>query len=180
MIGKPTSPALSGMALLCTLLLVACSNGPSLHFVAVTPVSGTVYFSSGPAGGVKGARAGAASTRKRAAVVSPQDITNASCGSLQFAATAYFSDGSSKDETNAVTWSSSNTSVASVSATGNASGIGLGTSSIGAVFNGVTAAPGSLEVDELNSITMMPSTRNIASGGSQQPRQLPVLPEAPV
>jgi len=168
MIGKPTSPALSGMALLCTLLLVACSNGPSLHFVAVTPVSGTVYFSSGPAGGVKGARAGAASTRKRPAVVSPQDITNASCGSLQFAATAYFSDGSSKDETNAVTWSSSNTSVASVSATGNASGIGLGTSNIGAVFNGVTAAPGSLEVDELNSITMMPPTRNIASGGSQQ------------
>jgi len=155
------------MAVFFVLILAACSNGPSLHFVTVTPASGTIFFSSAPAAGVKGAFAARNSARKGAEVVSPQDLSTASCGSLQFKATAFFSDGHSVDETNAVTWSSSNTSVASISPSGLAAGIGLGTSMIGASFNTVSATPASLEVDELNTISMKPLTATIASGGSQ-------------
>src|SRR5262252_8903740 len=128
MIAKPSSKALSGMAVVFVLILAACSNGPSLHFVTVTPASGTIFFSSAPAAGVKGTPATRNSTRDGAAVASPQDLSTASCGSLQFKATAFFSDGHSMDETNAVTWSSSDTSVASISSSGLASGHGLGTS----------------------------------------------------
>ena len=168
MIGKRRSPACVGIVVLCVAVLAACGNGPSLHFVAVTPISGTVYFSSAVAAGVKGARAAAHTTRKSAAVLSPQDITTASCLSLQFTATAYFSDSSSKDVSSSATWSSSNQSVATVDPSGNATGIGLGTTTIGATFNTVPAAPAMLEVDALNSITMSPSTMSIASGASQQ------------
>jgi len=167
MIAKPSRTALLGMAVLFVLILAACSNGPSLHFVTVTPASGTIFFSSAAAAGVKGAPATRNSTRQGAVVVSPQDLSTASCGSLQFQATAFFSDGHSVDETNAVTWGSSNPSVASISPSGRASGHGLGTSTIGASFNTVPASPASLEVDELNTISMKPLTATIASGGSQ-------------
>ena len=56
MIGKPSSPALLGIAVLSALVLAACSNGTHLHFVAITPAQGTVFF-SGTAAGVKGAAA---------------------------------------------------------------------------------------------------------------------------
>jgi 6-phosphogluconolactonase (cycloisomerase 2 family) len=165
MIGKPSSPALLGIAVLCALVVSACSNGTHLHFVAITPASGTVFFSSGTAAGVKGASA--ARNARRKAAISPQGLSTAACGQLKFTATAFFSDGSSVDESNAVTWSSSNSSVASVSPNGTAFGFGLGTSTIGATFNTVAASPATLEVDELNTITMNPMTANIASGGSQ-------------
>jgi len=134
-----------------------------LRFVTVTPSSGTVFFSGSTVGGVKGAR----STHR--AAVSPRDITTASCGSLQFAATAFYSNNLMKDVTSAAgtTWASSNSSVASVSTTGLASGFGLGTSTISATFNGVSTSGASLEVDELNSITMNPTSANIPANGTQ-------------
>ena len=164
MIGKPSSLAFSGMALLCTLFLIACSDStPVVRFVTVTPSSGTVFFSATTVGGVKGARS------THGAAVSPRDITTASCGSLQFAATAFYSNNVMKDVTSAAgtTWASSNSSVASVSTTGLASGFGLGTSTISAKFNGVSTSGASLEVDELNSITMNPPSANIPANGTQ-------------
>jgi len=149
MIGKPSSPALLGIAVLSALVLAACSNGTHLHFVAITPAQGTVFF-SGTAAGVKGAHA-ARNARRRAAI-SSQDLGSASCGQLKFTATAFFSDGSSVDESNAVTWSSSNTSVASINPDGTAFGFGLGTSTIGATFNTVPPSSATLEVDELNTL----------------------------
>lgn len=167
MIGKLSSPAIWGIAIACIVLLAACNNGPSLQFVTVTPINGTVFFSAGAANGVKGTRAGANSTRKSAAAVSPQDLSSASCQSMQFKANALFSNGSSVDETNSAQWSSSNTSVAFISQTGNATGFNIGTTTIGAVFNGITASPANLEVDGLNTITMNPSSATIPSTGSQ-------------
>jgi 6-phosphogluconolactonase (cycloisomerase 2 family)/uncharacterized protein YjdB len=87
---------------------------------------------------------------------------------LQYAATALFSDGSTKDATGTATWTSSNTSVAVISTSGFASGIGIGTTNIGATFNGVAATSEPLLVDQLNSITVSPKPAAQPLGSSQQ------------
>ncbi|HWY07096.1 MAG TPA: Ig-like domain-containing protein [Candidatus Acidoferrales bacterium] len=92
----------------------------------------------------------------------------ATCGSLQYAATALFSDGSTQDATSTATWSSSSTSVASISNTGLATGIGLGTTNIGATFKGISATSEPLLVDQLNSITVSPSPVTAPQGSSVQ------------
>jgi len=95
-----------------------------------------------------------------------QPVT-ATCGSLQYAATALFSDGSTKDESSSATWTSSNTSVAVVSTTGLASGIGLGTTNITATFNGIPSKSETLAVDQLNSITLSPLSATVPLGAGQ-------------
>jgi 6-phosphogluconolactonase (cycloisomerase 2 family)/uncharacterized protein YjdB len=92
----------------------------------------------------------------------------ATCGSLQYAATALFSDGSTKDASSTATWTSSSTSVATISSTGLATGIGLGTTNIGATFSGVSATSEPLLVDQLNSITVSPSPATAPVGSTVQ------------
>lgn len=57
---------------------------------------------------------------------------------LQLAASGRYSDNSNSDITNMVTWTSSDTAVATVSATGLVTGIGAGTATITAALSGVT------------------------------------------
>jgi 6-phosphogluconolactonase (cycloisomerase 2 family) len=166
MISKPSRLALSGIALVCAAILIACSDStPRLQFVTVAPISGEIYVSGGVAGGVKGALRHAPrpaalqqprGTTGRRPAITVQPVT-ATCGSLQYAATALFSDGSTKDVSSTATWSSSNSTAASVSSTGLATGIALGTTNIGATFTGVSSATEPLAVDQLNSITLSPS-----------------------
>jgi 6-phosphogluconolactonase (cycloisomerase 2 family) len=163
MISKPSRLALSGMALVCAALLVACNNSsPTLQFVTVAPLSGEIYISASVAGGVRGAARHRARpafktpprTGRRPADIPP--AATATCGPLQYAATALFSDGSTKDASSTATWSSSNTSVAQISTTGLATPLGLGTTNIGATFSGVSSTSEPLLVDQLNSITVSP------------------------
>ncbi|HTW49116.1 MAG TPA: Ig-like domain repeat protein, partial [Acidobacteriaceae bacterium] len=56
----------------------------------------------------------------------------------QFAATGTYSDNSTQDLTDSVTWSSSTMSVATISATGLATGAGAGPTTIGATYNGIS------------------------------------------
>ena len=173
MISKPSRLAFSGMALVCAAILVACNCAPRLQFLTVAPMNGNIYVSGGAGGGVRGAaRHGARPAHKtprptgrRAADLS---AATATCGPLQYAATALFSDGSTKDESSTATWSSSNTSVAQISSTGLATGIGLGTTNIGATFNGISATSEPLLVDVLNSITVSPGNVTQPLGSSQQ------------
>src|SRR5579859_4791976 len=175
MISKPSRLAFSGMVLVCAVILAACcSSGPRLQFVTVAPISGEIYVSGGGGAGVKGALRHAprpalqqprGTTGKRPAITI-QPVT-ATCGSLQYAATALFSDGSTKDASSTATWTSSNTSVAVVSTTGLASGIGLGTANIGATFSGIPAQSEPLAVDQLNSITLSPLAVTVPLGTSQ-------------
>lgn len=58
---------------------------------------------------------------------------------LQFTASATFSDGSQQDVTGVVTWSSSNSSVASITGGGLATGKDVGSTTISAAFEGVNA-----------------------------------------
>ena len=59
---------------------------------------------------------------------------------VQFTATGIFSDGSSEDLTNLVAWTSSNASVATLSNTGLATTLGVGSAQITATFAGVNAS----------------------------------------
>src|SRR6266478_3297268 len=171
---KPSRLALLGMAFACAAFLVACNDSPRLQFITVAPVSGEIYVSAQPAGGVRGAARshirpalqGTGTTGRRPAIT-VQPVT-ATCGSLQYAATGLLSNGSTKDLTSTATWTSSSTSVATVNSSGLASGIGLGTTNIGASFTGVSSATEPLAVDQLNSITLSPSGIVTVPLGSSQ------------
>jgi 6-phosphogluconolactonase (cycloisomerase 2 family)/uncharacterized protein YjdB len=174
MMRKPSGLALLGTVLACTAFLAACNNdSPRLQFVTVAPKSGEIYVSAKPAGGVKGAGVhharpalqGSGNTGKRPAT--SLTAVTATCGSLQYAATGLLSNGTTQDLTSTATWTSSSTSVATVNNTGLATGIGLGTTNIGASFNGITATSEPLLVDQLNSITVSPLTATVAVGASQ-------------
>src|SRR5882757_1868307 len=174
MIRKHNRLALLGITFVCAALLAACNDTPRLQFITVAPVSGEIYVSAQPAGGIRGAARshirpalqGTGNTGRRPAITI-QPVT-ATCGSLQYAATGLLSNGSTQDLTSTATWTSSSTSVATVNSTGLASGIGLGTTNIGASFNGVTATSEPLGVDQLNSITVSPSPATVPQGSTVQ------------
>src|SRR5882724_1251734 len=164
MISKPSRLVLVGSAMVCATILGACggSSSPQVTSVTVTPVSGNIYVSAAPAGGVRGA------ATRRPEVSLP--AVTASCHPLQYTATAMFSNKTTKDVSNdsGTTWASSSTSVASISATGLATGVGPGTTNISASFQGVASTGEPLAVDQLNSITVSPSLVTLAAGASQQ------------
>jgi hypothetical protein len=58
----------------------------------------------------------------------------------QFTATATMIDGSKQDVTNQATWQSSNTAVASVSATGAVTGVGQGSVTVNAIYQSLSAS----------------------------------------
>jgi uncharacterized protein YjdB len=90
----------------------------------------------------------------------------------QFTAVGTFSDGSSKDLTSLVTWSSSNTTVATISSSGLALGQGKGSSMISALFNTadgpVTGATSVGVIVTLKSLTITPANPSIANGTNLQ------------
>ena len=167
---KPSRLTVWGMALVCTIALGACNDSSiRLQFVTVAPISGEIYVSGSVAGGVRSAarpvlQHGGTAGRRPAAL--PPPVT-ATCGSLQYAATALFSNGFTQDVSSTATWNSSNTSVAQVSATGLATGVGLGTTNIGATYQNVSATSEPLAVDQLNSISVSPTTVTVPVGASQ-------------
>lgn len=65
---------------------------------------------------------------------------------LQFTATGTYADSSSADITQRVVWSSDTTSVATIDAAGSATGVGAGTSTIGALCGGTSASGVTLTV----------------------------------
>ena len=173
MMSEPSRLPFLGMALVCAALLAACGDSARLQFVTVAPTSGEIYVSAAPAGGVRGAdHRGArpalitppATGRRPEAAIAP---VTATCGSLQYAATAVFSNGLTQNVSSTATWISSNKSAATVSSTGLATGIGLGTTEISASFGGVTSSGETLAVDQLNSITLNPAAPNVPLGGNQ-------------
>ena len=72
--------------------------------------------------------------------VAPSTVTVYQGTAIQLTATGQYADGSSVDETNTVTWNSSNTSAATVSAGGLVQSVGLGTATISATMQSITGA----------------------------------------
>ena len=87
----------------------------------------------------------------------------------QFTATGTFSDNSTQNLTSQVTWVSSSTTVATISAAGLATGVATGTSTITASLSGATGTTAlSVAVPTLQSITLTPGVSSIVPGASQQ------------
>jgi uncharacterized protein YjdB len=87
----------------------------------------------------------------------------------QFTAIGTYTDGSSSDITTQVTWTSSNTSVATVNSSGLAIAVAAGTATI-AAFTGSTYGQTTLTVNSatLTSISVTPTTPSLTLGITQQ------------
>jgi uncharacterized protein YjdB len=100
--------------------------------------------------------------------VTPANPSIAKGAAQQFTATGTYSDGSTQNLTGAVSWSSSNTSVATVTGSGVASGVGVGASTIQAASGSVTGSTTlTVTVPALSSITVTPTNPSIAKGTTQ-------------
>ncbi len=86
----------------------------------------------------------------------------------QFTATGTLSDGSKQDLTNSVTWTSSSTTVATVSSSGLASGVAPGSSTITATSGLVNGSTKLTVTPKLNSIAVTPPNPTIVAGTAQQ------------
>ena len=82
---------------------------------------------------------------------------------FNFRVTAQYSDGGSVPVGTAVSWQSSDTSIATIDSAGAITGIAPGTTTITATLQGASAST-TLTVENLSSITIAPTTLNVAAG----------------
>jgi len=101
--------------------------------------------------------------------VSPTAASIAAGHTQQFTATGHYLGGSTQDLTSTATWSSSLTSVATVSSAGLTTGVATGATTITAT-DGLILGTAALTVTPavLVSISVSPLTASIAAGGTQQ------------
>jgi len=107
-------------------------------------------------------------------VITPPSASIAPGTTLQFKATATFTDHTQQDITNLVQWNSSDASAATIQDFGTAAGVtttlGAGTSNISAVFGSVKASTSTLTVNNVSPtlLVITPANPNLALGTSQQ------------
>ena len=88
---------------------------------------------------------------------------------LQFTATAIFSNGTQRNVTGQSMWSSSNTAVATVNGTGNATAVSAGTTNIQATFQGLSGTSAfTVSAAVVTSISVTPIAPTMAAGTVQQ------------
>jgi len=102
--------------------------------------------------------------------VTPAGASIAIDGLQQYAATATYDDGSTGNVTLSSIWTSATPAVATISASGLATGVTAGTSQITAAFGGLTSAAVTLTVTPatLTSLQVTPALASIAVGGTRQ------------
>jgi uncharacterized protein YjdB len=101
--------------------------------------------------------------------VTPVGLTLPIGVNQQYVATATYTDGTSQDLVSGVNWSSSTTSVASISGSGLATTIGAGTTTIVATAGGSSdSVTLTVVAAHLTSISVLPATPTIALGTTQQ------------
>ena len=102
--------------------------------------------------------------------VTPVSPTIAKGATQQFTATGTYSDSSTANITASVSWNSATTTMATITAGGLATGVGVGTSNITAALSGVTSPADVLTVTAatLQSIAVTPVSPTIAKGATQQ------------
>jgi 6-phosphogluconolactonase (cycloisomerase 2 family) len=138
----PSHLALLSTAFVCILALTACgSSAPVLQYVTISPTSANAI--AGSCGG---------------------DTVN-------FTASAYYSDGSIKDGTSLVTWGSSNPTVATIAAGGVATAVGAGTATITATAAGTPGATATLTVTgaSATNLAITPLNASVPLGSATMP-----------
>jgi len=99
--------------------------------------------------------------------ISPQTSNIAVTSTQQFSALAYYSDGTVKDGSSVVSWSSSNPAVATIDAFGVATGVSVGTVTITGTAAGTAGATATLNVSLLTHIVVAPPTATVPNGATQ-------------
>jgi len=118
-----------------------------------------------------GCGGGTHTPRLTALTVAPTSASVVAGSQQPFTAAGLFADGTTQDETSAVTWSSSNSAIATIAPGGAATGVAAGTSNISASLLGITSNAAVLTVTSsstLISIAVTPAFPTIAAGGTQQ------------
>jgi len=153
--------------------IASISNAPASHGLAtsVSPGSATITAASGSVSGSTGLTVTPAALVSIALISADPSIANGT--KQQFAATGTYTDTSTHDVTATVTWSSSDTAVATISnasgSNGLASSIAQGAATITAVLGAVSGSTGlTVTPAALVSIAAMPAHPSIANGTSQQ------------
>jgi len=102
--------------------------------------------------------------------VSPQSSSIIIGGTQQFSATAVYSNGTTANITSSATWTSSSTTVATMSTStlGLASSTGTGTTTITASYGGLSTSTTLSVQDQLVSIAVLPTTASVATGQNAQ------------
>jgi Bacterial Ig-like domain (group 2) len=101
--------------------------------------------------------------------VGPSDPSIPVGETQQFTATGTFSDNSTQNLTNTAAWSSSAAGVATISATGLAKGVGVGSSTINATVSGISGSTTlSVGAATLTSIAVTPANPTIPAGSPLQ------------
>jgi len=103
--------------------------------------------------------------------IAPLNASLTDGATQQFTATATYSDGSSANVTATVSWTSANPSVATISSTGLATGVGTGSTSLSASLTGVTATDPlavAAAPKTVKSIAVTPLNPSITAGATQQ------------
>ncbi len=120
---------------------------------------------------VTGCGSPAPNPKVTAVSVSPTTATISAGATTQFTASASYSNGTAGALTSGVTWTSSNTTVVTVSSAGLATGVAAGTATIKATADGFSATA-TLTVTAATvtvaSIAVSPTTPTITAGASQQ------------
>ena len=103
--------------------------------------------------------------------ISPANASLTAGNTVQYTATATYSDSSTKNVSSSATWSSSSTAIATINTAGLAKGIAAGSTTIAATLSGVSAST-TLTVSTapvtLQSVTITPSSATVAKGSTQQ------------
>ena len=105
--------------------------------------------------------------------VTPANGTVSTGSTLQFTATATYSDATTQNLSTQVTWASANTLTASINASGVATGIVPGNVGITATFNGFTSTANllvsvTMQPATLQSISVTPASSTVIVGATQQ------------
>jgi trimeric autotransporter adhesin len=146
------------------------SNAVGSQGLATTVAAGTSTI-SGALPGISGATTltVTAAAALQSIAVTPVNPSIAKGLTRQFAATGTYSDNTTQVLTAQVTWASATTSVATINATGLATAVGTGTSSISATLSGVTGSTVlTVTAAALQSIAVTPSNPSIAKGTTKQ------------
>jgi len=101
--------------------------------------------------------------------VSPTNPSAAAGATEQFSATGMYSDGSHKDLTSQVTWSSSSTAVATISSAGLATAVAAGTTMISAAMQSMSGSTKlTVTAATLSKIEVTPTNPSVAKGSTSQ------------
>jgi hypothetical protein len=159
-------------------LVAIISNTAGTNGLATSAGEGTttITATSGPISGATMLTVGVPALVSIA--IAPTNPTITLGGTQQFTATGTYTDGSSQNLTNSVTWSADTSSVASINGTGLATAVGIGTTNIransGSVTSStsltVTAIPGptcSLQLSTSNGNAPLTVAANAKCGGGQ-------------